>query len=52
MRKFLIEVEVDEEKLKSVFNEDDNNSIEDRISIEMGWVTDSGIYVATIKEIK
>ena len=56
--KYLIEVEVDEEKLKACkcegMSESDiaDMSIEGMIMEEMGWVGESGIYVTSIKEVK
>lgn len=56
--KYLIEVEVDEEKLKAVkcegMSEADiaDMSIEGMIIEEMGWVDDSGIYLISIKELE
>lgn len=56
--KYLIEVEVDEEKLKAAkcegMSEADiaDMSIEGMIIEEMGWVGDSGIYLTSIKEVE
>jgi len=57
MAKYLIEVEVDEDKLRrskgiDVGEENEyEESIESLIIQEMGWVDDSGIYVRKIREI-
>lgn len=58
MAKYLIEVEVDEDKLrKSKWiegeeQEEDKESVETLILAEMGWVDDSGIYVTSVKEVE
>jgi hypothetical protein len=58
MAKYLIEVEVDEDKLrKSKWiegeeQEEDKESVETLILAEMGWVDESGIYVNSVKEVE
>lgn len=58
MMKYLIEVEVDEYKLKACKcegmsqEEIDDMSVEGMILEEMGWVDDSGIYVTCIREME
>ncbi len=52
MKKFTIQVEVDEFELRYNYEKEDDRSIEDLISAEMGWVQESGIYVISIKEKK
>ena len=56
--KYLIEVEIDEDKLrKSKWiegeeQEEDKESVETLILAEMGWAHDSGIYVNSVKEVE
>lgn len=56
--KYLIEVEVDEDKLRrsrgiDVGEENEyEESIETLIIAEMGWVDDSGIYLTSVKEVE
>ena len=56
--KYIIEVEVDEEKLKAAkcegMSEADiaDMSIEGMIIEEMGWIDDSGIYLTSVKEVE
>ena len=56
--KYLIEVEVDEDKLRrsrgiDVGEENEyEESIESLIVAEMGWVDDSGIYLTSVKEVE
>lgn len=56
MKKYIIEVEVDEDTLKKFkcegMPEDDinNMSVEQLIYEEMGWVKESGIYTVNITE--
>jgi hypothetical protein len=58
MAKYLIEVEIDEDKLrKSKWiegeeQEEDKESVETLILAEMGWVDESGIYVNSVKEVE
>jgi len=56
--KYLIEVEVDQDKLRrsrgiDVGEENEyEESIESLIVAEMGWVDDSGIYLTSVKEVE
>lgn len=56
--RYLIEVEVDEDKLRrsrgiDVGEENEyEESIETLIIAEMGWVDDSGIYLTSVKEVE
>lgn len=56
--KYLIEVEVDQDKLRrsrgiDVGEENEyEESIETLIIAEMGWVDDSGIYLTSVKEVE
>ena len=56
MAKYLIEVEVDEDKLRRSrgidVGEEDKESVETLVLAEMGWVDDSGIYVTSVKEVE
>jgi hypothetical protein len=58
MAKYLIEVEVDEDKLrKSKWiegeeQEEDKESVETLILAKIGWVDESGIYVNSVKEVE
>ena len=56
--KYLIEIEVDEDKLRrsrgiDVGEENEyEESVETLIVAEMGWVDESGIYLTSVKEVK
>ncbi len=56
MTRYIIEVEIDERKLRDIDPEagrdivDDESSVDDLIRQEMGWVRDSGIYIVEITE--
>lgn len=53
MKKYQVIVEVDEAELRSSLETDDVEfNIIDAIEREMGWVQDSGIYIAEVKELK
>ena len=54
MSRWTIVVDVEEEELRQSRDEEDEEdySVSDAISAEMGWVAQSGIYVESIEEIK
>ena len=50
MQKYQVIVEVDESQLTQAANPDVEANLCDLIQEEMGWVTESGIYVVEVKE--
>lgn len=56
MARFKVIVEVDDEKLRRVGGEaavdGDQMDLEELVRQEIGWASDSGIYVESVEEIK